>query len=212
MLNGNVKLLGFFYFKNLKGRGFEMERILLSETELGELLKVDFKQKENKMILILKDYAAMTKKTIYISYWRNFVSAVNQVNEAVEKFSAIHRIPKKKSFDKKKWEKEYYQKNKKRIAERMAKYYRENKEAANERVTRWRKDNPERVKKSRNESAHRYYKKYTEKAKAANKRWQEAHPNYREEYREKNRAKVNKYSKEWEKQKRKKLAMMAFQK
>ena len=89
--------------------------------------------------------------------------------------------------------KEYYQKNKERLKEKSRIY---------------REENIEQRRKCGREYSRIYYLIYPEKVKAANKRWQEAHPEYRAQYREKHRAKVNKYSREWERQKRKKLAMV----
>jgi len=184
-----------------------MNGVLTKETEIGEVLKVAFRQEDNKVFVIVKNYTEMTKRTIEIAYWQKFVTAVNHFNDV------LNIVPQKKinSFDKKKWEREYYQKNKEKIAKRMAKYYQKNKERISGRNIQWQKDNPEKVNKNRRESSRRYYEKYPEKVKAANKRYQEAHPEYRKEYCEKHRAEVNEYSKEWNKRKRKKLAMLAYQ-
>jgi len=185
-----------------------MERILLKETEVSEILRVAFKQEDEEILFIIKDYAATTEHAIELSCWNEFVIAVNRANNVLnmeqEKANML------KMFDKNKWSKKYYQKNKKIIKERMAKYYQENKERILKSVIQWRKDNPGRVRKDRRESSRRYYEKYPEKVKAATKRWLEAHPEYNKQWREKNRAKVNEYSKVWERQKRKKLAMMAY--
>lgn len=187
-----------------------MNGILLKETKVGGILRVAFKLKDNEILFIIKDYAEIKEHAMELNCWNDFVIAVNRANNVfhMEQEKANMR----NMFDEKKWFKEYYQKNKEKIAEIKAKYYQENKERIKKRNIQWGKDNPEKVKRYRRESSRRYYEKYPEKVKAATKRWLEAHPEYRRQWREKNKAKVNEYSKEWERQKRKKLAIMSYQK
>ncbi len=185
-----------------------MNGILLKETEVSEILKVAFKQEEEEILFTIKDYAATTEHAIELSCWNEFVIAVNRANNVLnmeqEKANML------KMFDKNKWSRKYYQKNKEIIKERMAKYYQEKKERIKKHNIQWQKDNPEKVKKYRRESSRRYYEKYPEKVKKANRLYMEAHPEYRKQWREKHREEKNKYSREWMMRKRKQLAMMAY--
>jgi len=185
-----------------------MERILLKETEVSEILKVAFKQEDNEIFFTIKDYAAITEHAIELNCWNEFVIAVNRANNVLN--MEQEKVNMRNMFDEKKWCKEYYQENKEKILKRMAKYYQKNREKIIKHNIQWQKDNPEKMKKHRRESSRRYYEKYPEKVKAANKRWQEAHPEYRQQWCEKHRAEKNKYSREWEMRKRKKLAMMSY--
>ena len=78
----------------------------------------------------------------------------------------------------KEYYKEYYLKNKEKIAKKNKKYYIDHKEKLAEQKKKWCKENPEKMKEHRK----RYYIKNRERILEYDKQWKEKNPEYIKEY------------------------------